>query len=402
MNMTTKKDIFARYLNEYLKSNKQRKGEILDNVCAVVSMHRKAAVRKFRVFQMRNPALPPKRGRKTYYTADCVYALKTVWEASSEICGELLHPMIQEYVEILQRDKMWQHGDDATKKLLEMSEATTKRSVRGFMKARKPRGLSSTKPSHLKEIIPIFIGPWEGKPPGYGQIDTVVHCGNSLGGDMAYSVNYTDVAVLWVTFSAQWNKGQEQTQQSLARIQKKVPFKILGMHPDTGSEFINYFVKGWCDDENIELTRSRPYHKNDNAYVEQKNGHVIRRFLGYARIDNKKVISIMNEMYDKLELYINHFVPSRKCIEKVRVGSKYKRKYDKAKTPYRRVLEHPAIEENVKQKLQKEHKKLNPLILKGEVDKLITKVFETQKTTVNLIFEEDLNKSSTVTVSNEL
>ncbi|NQU82603.1 MAG: transposase family protein [Parcubacteria group bacterium] len=400
--MTTKKDIFARYLNQYLQGNKQRKGEILDHVCDVVTMHRKAVIRKFRALQMRDPALPPKRGRKTYYTADCVYALKTVWETASEICGELLHSIIVEYVEILQRDKMWQHGNEATKKLLEMSEATVKRRVGGFMKVRKPRGLSSTKPSHLKEIIPIFIGPWEDKPPGYGQIDTLVHCGISLAGDMAYSVNYTDVAVLWVSLSAQWNKGQRATQKSLSRIKEKVPFKILGMHPDTGSEFINYVVKDWCDDENIELTRSRPYHKNDNAYVEQKNGHVIRRFLGYTRLDNREIIEIMNEMYDKLELYLNHFVSSRKCIEKVRIGSKYKRKYDKAKTPYKRVLEHPAIERSVKQKLIKEHKKLNPLILKREIDKLITKVFEVQKTTANLVFEEDLSKSPSVTVSNEL
>ena len=399
--MTTKKDIFARYLNEYLKSNKQRKGEILNHVCDVVRIHRKAAVRKFRALQMRDPALPTKRGRKTYYTADCVYALRTVWEASSEICGELLHSVIQEYVEILQRDEMWQHGNEATEKLLEMSIATVKRKTGSFVKARKPRGISTTKPSHLKEIIPIFTGPWKSKPPGYGQIDTVVHCGNSLRGDMVYSVNYTDVATLWVSFSAQWNKGQEATQRSLSRIKQKVPFKILGMHPDTGSEFINYVVKDWCDDESIELTRSRPYHKNDNAYVEQKNGHVIRRFLGYARIDNKETISIMNEMYDKLELYLNHFVPSRKCLEKVRIGSRYKRKYDKAQTSYRRVLEHSDVEESVKQRLKKEHEKLNPLILKEEVDKLIAKVFKTQKATVTLIFE-DLSKSSSVTVSNEL
>ncbi len=391
MNMTTKKDIFKRYLNEYLKCNKQRKGGIIDHICDVIDMHRKAVIRKFRVLQMKGPG-STKVGRKTYYTADCVYALKTIWEASSEICGELLHSIIEEYVSILKRDTMWQHSDEATDKLLQMSEATVKRRVGNFMKAKKPRkGISSTKPSHLKAIIPIFTGPWETKGPGYGQIDTVVHCGNSLAGDMVYSVNYTDVAVLWNSFSAQWNKGQEATQSSLARIKQKVPFKILGFHPDTGSEFINYVVKDWCDNQDIELTRSRPYHKNDNAYVEQKNGHVIRRFLGYARIDNRDVVSVMNEMYDILELYLNHFVPSRKCLEKLKVGSKYKRKYDKAKPAYRRVLKHPNIDESVKQRLRKEHNKLNPLILKRKVDKLITKVFEMQKTTLTLVLEENIN-----------
>jgi len=125
------------------------------------------------------------------------------------------------------RDEMWQHGNEATEKLLEMSIATVKRKTGSFVKARKPRGISTTKPSHLKEIIPIFTGPWKSKPPGYGQIDTVVHCGNSLRGDMVYSVNYTDVATLWVSFSAQWNKGQEATQRSLSRIKQKYHLRYL-------------------------------------------------------------------------------------------------------------------------------------------------------------------------------
>lgn len=238
MNMTTKKDIFARYLSEYLKANKQRKGEVLNHVCDVIKIHRKAAIRKFKVLQMKDPLLsPPRRGRKEYYTLDSVDALRTVWEAASEICGELVHPIIKEYVAIFKRDGLWRHSPQVTKKLLQMSEATVKRKVGNFKKGRK--GFSTTKPSQLKEIIPIFAGPWQDKPPGYGQIDTLVHCGGSLLGDMAFSVNYTDVATLWVSFAAQWNKGQQATCQSLKQIKKKVPFDILGMHPDTGSEFIN-------------------------------------------------------------------------------------------------------------------------------------------------------------------
>lgn len=151
------------------------------------------------------------------------------------------------------------------------------------------------------------------------------------------------------------------------------------MHPDTGSEFINWIVKEWCDMEEIELTRSRPNHKNDNAYVEQKNGHVVRRFLGYSRIDAIEAVTAVNKMYDKLEIYLNHFVPSRKCIEKVRTGSKYKRKYSKAMTPYKRLIMHPDIPKEVKEELKREHEKLNPLILKEEVDKLIDEVFKTQR-----------------------
>jgi hypothetical protein len=380
MNMATKKDIFARYLSEYLEKSKEEKGRILNYVTDVVQIHRKAAIRKFRVLQLKDGSLPEKRGRSVFYTPDSIAALKTVWEAASEICGELLHPVIAEYVEILRRDKMWRHNSTATKKLLQMSEATVKRKVGNFMKARHPRkGLSATKPSQLKEIIPIFTGPWESKPPGYGQIDTVVHCGGSLLGDMIYSVNYTDVAMLWVSFAAQWNKGERATRISLEKIEKKVPFKILGMHPDTGSEFINWTLKDWTEERKIDYTRSRPGHKNDNAYVEQKNGHVLRRFMGYSRLDCPELADPMNKVYDKLELYLNHFVPSRKCLEKVRIGSKYKKKYDQAKSAYRRVLEHPQVDPIVKEKLKQEHEKLNPLILKREIDKMIGEIFKLQR-----------------------
>lgn len=380
MNMTTKKDIFARYLSEYLETSKERKGEILNHICDVVQIHRKAAIRKFKRLQMKDKSLSDKRGRSVYYTSDSVSALKTIWYAGSEVCGELIHPIIPEYVKILKKDNLWEHDEIATAKLLEMSEATVKRKTGAFVKAgRTSKGISSTNPSLLKNIIPIFTGPWEGKGPGYGQIDTVVHCGSSLLGNMAFSVNYTDVATLWVCFAAQWNKGEKATQESLKRIKEKIPFKILGMHPDTGSEFINWFLKKWCDEEKIELTRSRPNHKNDNAFVEQKNGHVIRRFLGYVRFDCFETVSVMNKFYDKLEIYLNHFVASRKCLEKARIGSKYKRKYDSGKTAYQRVLDHPNIETTVKEKLKKEHEKLNPLLLKREIDRLIEEILKIQK-----------------------
>lgn len=380
MNMTTKNTIFDRYLEEYLQAGKDRKSEILDHVCDVVQIHRKAAVRKFRVLQLKETSLPEKRGRRVYYTPDCIAALKSVWETSSEICGELLYPVISDYVRILDRDGMWHHSQEATRKLLEMSEATVKRKTGNFFKAKKRRkGKSSTNPSNLKEIIPIFTGPWRDKPPGFGQIDTVVHCGSSLLGDMAYSVNYTDVATLWLGLQGQWNKGERATKESLEKIRHRLPFRMRGMHPDTGSEFINWTLKKWSEEEEIELTRSRPGNKNDNAYVEQKNGHVIRRFLGYARLDCPDVVVVMNELYESLELYLNHFVPSRKCIRKYRKGSRYIRKYDKGRTAYQRVLESSKIDKEVKDKLRKEHENLNPLILKNKIDKLLSVIFKIQK-----------------------
>ena len=154
---------------------------------------------------------------------------------------------------------------------------------------------------------------------------------------------------------------------------------MRGVHPDTGSEFINWNLKSWCDSEEIEITRSRPYHKNDNAYVEQKNGHVIRRFLGYTRYDAVDTVEIINQIYLKLELCLNHFVPSHKCIEKMRIGARYRRKYDKAQTPYTRVLTHEKISSEIKKNLREKYDKLNPLDLKREIDKLTSELIKIQR-----------------------
>lgn len=380
MTMATKNEIFQSKVATYLKADRTGKREILDAVCDITGLHRKAAIRKFKALQRRSLARSPRRGRPVIYTSDVTYALRDIWVAASELCGELIHPIIAEYVVILQRDKQWHHGEEATAKLLGMSEITCKRRVAAFMTGKNPsRGISATRPGLLKEIIPIFTGPWQNKPPGYGQLDTVVHCGSSLVGNMVFTVNWTDVATLWGGRRAQWNKGQQATKRSLDTIRDKLPFAMLGAHPDTGSEFINWNLKTWCDAEGIELTRSRPYHKNDNAYVEQKNGHVVRRFLGYTRLDTKSVVPLVNELYDVLDLYLNHFVPSRKCVEKVRIGSKYKKRYDKGQAPYWRVMEHPNVADDIKAALRAEHEQLNPLILKQEIDTLIIKIFKKQK-----------------------
>lgn len=383
--METKKDIFQEYLSAYLKATKIKKGELLDLVCKVTKIHRKAAVRKFRHLQFSDPAKQEGRGRKTYYDHGVTAALETVWQAAGEICGELLHTVIGEYVTILKRDTLWKHGDLVTGKLLAMSAGTMKRRVGTFMKARRTRhGLSATSPSHLKSIIPVFFGSWSEKPPGHGQLDTVVHCGDSLLGDMAYTLNYTDVATYWIIPRAQWNKGQEATLENMKIIKERLPFPWLEGHPDSGSEFINWLAKDWFDKAHILLSRSRPGKKNDNCYVEERNGHVIRKFLGYTRIDRKEVVLVMNELYDVLGPYLNHFVPSRRTKEKIREGSRYKRTYEKAQTAYQRTLGHSAIREEVKIRLRTEHAKLNPLLMKKEIDRLIAKIFAMQKHYGNL------------------
>ena len=370
------------HLSRYLQASRKEKKHILDQVTAILGLHRKSVIRALRGCQMRTVLQPTKKpGPHLIYTPDVTAALKDIWEAGNEVCGELLHPIVHEYVDILIRDRMWHHSEEATCKLRAMSEGTMKRRVGAFFKIGRTRhGLSATKPSALKHLIPIFHGPWEGKPPGYGQIDTVVHCGSSLIGDMVYTLNYTDVATMTVIPRAQWNKGMEQTRESMKMIKSRMPFPWLGAHPDTGSEFINRFVMKWCVSERIELSRSRPGKSNDNMYVEERNGHVIRRMVGYIRLDCHEAVDALNALYDVLTPYLMHFVAVRRTLEKERMRSKYRRVYEKkGKTPYMRILEHPAVDESVKEKLRAEHMTLNPLILKREIEKRLHAVYTTQK-----------------------
>lgn len=197
---------------------------------------------------------------------------------------------------------------------------------------------------------------------------------------MVYTVNYTDAATLAVLPRAQWNKGQAQTLDSLKTIKKRLWFPLTGIHPDTGSEFVNWFAKEWCDEEKIELSRSRPGKKNDNMYVEERNGHVVRRHIGYIRLDCHEAVAALNAAYDVLAPYLFHFVTVRRTLKKERVGARYRRTYEKkAKTPYLRTLEHADVADEIKKRLREEHEKLNPLVLVTEVEKRIWKLYDVQK-----------------------
>jgi hypothetical protein len=378
--MDTKNDIFEEHLQRYLAADKAGKGEILTHVSAVTNMHRKAAIRKFQSVQMQTTGKPEGRGRREQYGADVTVALKEVWQAGNEVCGELLHPLIPEYVRIFKRDKLWEHLETTTGKLLAMSMATVKRRIGTFQRIKRGnKGMSDTKPSHLKQLVPIFLGPWNGKPPGFGQIDTVRHS-HSASGDAVYTLNYTDAATLTTIPRAQFNKGQQATRDSMVAIKHIMPFTWLGAHPDTGTEFLNHMVINWCHEEDIEYTRSRPNHSNDNMHVEERNGHVIRRFVGYIPLTCRESAAALNELYDVLYPYLLHFVAVRRQTSKEKLQSRYRRTYEKvAKTPYQRILEHPATKPEVKERLEAEHEQLNPLLLKQEIDRRLKHLYDTEK-----------------------
>ena len=250
MTMDTKQEIFEEKLKEYLIASKEGKGNILDAVCSVIGGHRKAAIRRFKTLQMEDGGIPDKRGRTPIYTKAVSAALREIWDIEHQICAERLHPTIGECVSVLKRDGMWKREAKTTSLLLKMSLATMKRRVAKFEKVHgRRKGRSATKPSNLKEIIPIRRGPWENPDPGFGEIDTVAHCGSTLVGDYAYTVQYTDVSTIWTCLAAQWNKGEVATVKSIGRIKERLPFPLLGIDPDSGGEFINWNLKEWCEEE---------------------------------------------------------------------------------------------------------------------------------------------------------
>lgn len=384
MNMITKNNIYEEHSKKWLKAKRDKdkkiRGEIIRHICFVAGVHPKSVPRSFKRIQMRVNS-GERRGRKEFYTPDVTFALKEVWNIASEPCAENLHGVIVDYVNILIRDNVWHHSPEVTKKLLAMSLGTMKKRVGKFTRKRfVSHGKSTTSAGTIHSLIPVRSGDWDEAVVGTEQIDTLAHCGNTLAGDFVYTVNATDVATLWSVRRAQWNKGQCATVISMEQMEKDTPFPIMEWHPDSGSEFINWHCKEWCENKGQELTRSRPNHKNDNCFVEERNGHIVRRWIGYSRLDAKDIVVALNAVYDVLTPYQNHFVASRRTTTKERIGARWKiSREKKAKTPYQRVLERLDVNEGVKTKLKQEHETLNPLVMKREIDRRLQVVFNLQK-----------------------
>lgn len=239
--METKHDVIKEELGEYLKASKEEKKKTLDRLERTLHMHRKAIIRRFGVLQTRVDGINwnDKRGRSLYYTPNVTESLKYVWETSHELCAERLHPILPEYVSILQRDRMWNFGDEATGKLFAMSLGTMKNRINKFDRIVSGGGRNMTKPSSLKEIIPVRRGPWQNPLPGFLEIDTVAHCGNTVEGEFVYTVQATDICTLWAFLEAQMGKDKEATLSSIKKMEKRSPFQWEGMDPDSGAEFIN-------------------------------------------------------------------------------------------------------------------------------------------------------------------
>ena len=367
MTMKAIRELFEEFKQEYWRGSKAEKGAILDNVCRSSKLHRKAAVRKF----IRLLAKPKKeedaRGRPEEYGADVNAALFSVWEVRAHCCAELLHGEIGTYLEALRSLKQWKHSENATKLLRQMSLGEMKRRIGALRQKHRIKGRTSTTPSMIKRRIKVYAGPWRNRPPGHRQFDTVVHCGDILIGDMVYTINGVDTALLWSNRRAQWNKGETATLASVEYIEHQIPSDTLSRHSDSGSEFLNYYFLDETEKSHIDQTRSRSGKKNDNAFIEERNNNVVRKWIGYERYDIEAHVVALNAVYEKLDLYLNHFQAVRRCIRRERVGAKYVRVYDAPQTPHARALAHPKVSKQAKQKLLDEHATLNPVTLLKEI-----------------------------------
>lgn len=379
MNMVTKHEVLRAHLKKWLacKEDTVKRGKMTRELAKTVQMHTKSVSRSMRRLQLKGKATRESRGRKTYYTKDVDAALCDIWDMMGRPCAESVHPMITEYVAAFLREGAWTHSDKATGKLFAVSLGTVKNKIRVLREKHDTvRGKSATVSSPLKGMIPIRKShTWSNLPPGYVQIDTVVHCGDILTADVIYSLGSVDFATYWIEYTAQWNKGEEATWESFNTIRKRFPFGVIEAHPDTGNEFINYHFHKYATKENIKLTRSEPYKKNDNMCIEERNGSIARKHLGYARLDALEMVETVAEIMRLASMLHNHFIPVRRMISKVRIGAKWKRTFEKtSRTAYQRVLAHTEVSEKDKTKLRAVHEALNPLALKREIDALKEKL----------------------------
>lgn len=358
----------------YRRARKKGKGVLLGEFVKVTGYSRKSAIRLLR----RNKAPgAERRGRPKRYSAKATAMLVVLWEAANRICSQRLHPFIPELLRVLEQHGEMRVEPEIAAQLQQMSPATIDRRLRPYRQRGKRRSLSTTKPgSLLKGSIPLrTFGEVERKQPGTMQVDLLAHCGESTEGFYLFTLSAVDEATGWGEWVVVWGKGQERVGAAIHRVHKRLPFPLQGLHTDNGGEFINQPLYTYCQGEKIRFTRCRPYKKNDNALVEEKNGSVVRRLVGYERYSSKQAYEKLNEVYDLLRLYCNFFQPVLKLIAKSRQGSKVHKEYDTAQTPYRRVLAAGALAQEEQDRLARIHQHLNPIKLRSQIEKALEELW---------------------------
>ncbi len=395
LTMREKKALTAEIQNRYNKASKKVKAGILDEFTTNTGYNRNYGARILRLkagkvigyTRMGGKKIKyviGKRKKKKYrkpriYTHDVFLALRKIWVVFDFICSKRLAPFMKEAVEKLEKHKEIDLTDEVREKLVKISPSTIDRLLRSEKdKFRLGKGRSGTKPGTLlKNQIPIrTFADWDDKRPGFTEVDLVGHDGGDNSGDFMQSLNFVDIATCWDETAACRNKAQKHVFRAIKIVSARFPFEIAGIDSDNGAEFINSIMIRYCIKNKINFTRSRPYRKNDSCFVEQKNYSVVRRAVGYLRHDTEEELCLLNELYLYLGRYNNFFIPVTKLISKKRIGSKVTKKYDIARTPFRRVLESEHIDDKIKAGLEREYDSLNPVKLKKNIAGLQEKLLK--------------------------
>jgi hypothetical protein len=346
---------------------------MLDEFCKVTGYHRKYAVRV-----LSGPPLEKRprkrRPRRTSYGPKVVMVLTAVWKAAGYPWSVRLKALLPIWLPWIR--KHHRLTAKLEEQLLRISPRQIDRRLREEKKRAGRRLYGGTKPgSLLKHQVPIKTDRWDVSRPGYSEIDLVSHSGSNASGEFAHTLNLTDIHTTWTESVAILGKAQVRVSEGLDGIRRELPFELAGIDSDNGSEFINAHLVRYCEQEAIQFTRGRPYKKDDNAHIEQKNWTHVRRLMGWVRYDSEAAVLAMNRLYrGDLRLLQNLFLPSVKLIRKERVGSRLRRRYGAAKTPFDRVLECKAVRSMEVARLKALRERLDPFALSRSVDAQLDRI----------------------------
>ena len=374
MSLSARSELLAATAPRYQQGTKAEKQTILDEFVAASGYHRKYAITLLNNFDPASSTSTQRerKPRNRRYDDDVKEALVVAWDAANRICSKRLVPFLPTLVKVLERYDHLQLTADVRERLTTISASTVDRLLYDVRHGGKPTGVSTTRTGGLlKHMIQIrTFADWDDDRPGFIEADLVAHCGDDPGGHFLYTLMMTDVATGWIELAALLFRDQETTLQAIERLRTQLPFDMLGLDTDNGKEFLNYLLYHYCEDESITFTRSRPYKKNDQCHVEQKNGSVVRKFVGYDRFEGIEPCRILEALYEPLRWYVNFFQPSLKLLSKKREGSRVIKKYDTAQTPYQRVVADKTISAASRQALEKQFRCLDPIKLLAEIERL--------------------------------
>jgi hypothetical protein len=404
MSIISRKEYLSRIKGRYLKVGLKDKSAMLKEFVNNTGYHQKYAIR---ILAAGHEYKAKSINRKVHYiyTNEDVFWLKKIWEIMDYPCGQRLAPQLPEIIAKLVHFKELNIPKMAQEKLKYIGSSTIDSRLQNFKSELRRKLNSTTKPGSLiKKQIPIRTSSWNEQRIGYCELDTVAHCGESAAGEFISSLDLTDILTTWTETEAILGRAQSRVIVGLENIKSRLPFSLAAIDPDNGSEFINWQLFRYCLERQIEFTRGRPYAKNDNAHIEQKNWTHVRKIFGYKRRETEKELELMNDLYrNEIRLYQNFFMASVKLIDKKRVGrngEKIKRIYDRAKTPYQRVLECDQVSEETKTKLKEQYSQQNPADLRRRIQTKLEKLNRANQIIINQTI--NLKANSRVTFSRRL